>query len=72
MTVLSFLRFSPVISVLVFPLIPGTLAPLVANHRFLRWMSLLTSDPLGRLFAVVLFSLHVCFLRASVLSSLRF
>ena len=41
--------FSPMISTLVFPPIPGTLAPSVANHR-------LTSDPLGRLFAVVLVS----------------
>ena len=60
MTVLSFLRFSSMISALVFPLIPKTLAPSVANHQFLRWMSRLTTDPLGRLFAVVLVSLHVC------------
>ena len=44
-----FPRFSAMISTLVFPPIPGTLAPSVANHR-------LTRDPLGRLFAVVLVS----------------
>ena len=35
---------------------PGALVPLVVNHRFLRWISRLTSDPPGRLFAVVLVS----------------
>ena len=44
-----FPRFSAMISTLVFPPIPGTLAPSVANR-------LLTRDPLGRLFAVVLVS----------------
>ena len=43
-------------------LIPRILAPSVANHRFLRWMSRLTSDPLGRRFAVVLVSHYHPFL----------
>jgi len=76
MTILSFPRFSPMISALVFSLIPGTLAPSVANHRFLRWMSRLTSDPLGRLFAVVLVSHHpflaYMFRSTFVLASVRF